>query len=158
MTNTTEVKIISKKTTTSVDNALSAKNVAHASNKSYGTGRRKNAVARVWVSLGSGKITVNKKPADQYFTREALIKSILQPFYATNTVNQYDIFCTVKGGGCSGQAGAILHGVARALDKIAPDLHTKLRHGGFLTRDSRVVERKKFGQHKARKSTQFSKR
>lgn len=124
----------------------------------YGTGRRKNAVARVWVKPGTGNIVVNKKPIDAYFAREALRKIVLQPFAAARVTGQYDVFCTVKGGGCSGQAGAVVHGVARALDKIAPDLHQILRKGGFLTRDSRVVERKKYGQHKARKRTQFSKR
>jgi len=127
-------------------------------NQSYGTGRRKNAIARVWVRQGSGKIIVNKKDVEQYFARDTHKKSILQPFAATNTLGQYDIICTVKGGGLSGQAGAVLHGAARALDKLAPEFHDPLHKGGFLTRDSRVVERKKYGKHKARKSTQFSKR
>ena len=124
----------------------------------YGTGRRKSAVARVWVKMGSGKIIVNKQNIEQYFTREAHAKSILQPFIATKSVGQYDVICTVKGGGMSGQMGAVLHGVARALDKIAPEFHPILRKNGFLTRNSKVVERKKYGKHKARKSTQFSKR
>lgn len=127
-------------------------------NKVYGTGRRKNAIARVWVMSGSGKIVVNKKDIEEYFPRETHRKSIMLPFAATKTMGQYDIICTVKGGGCSGQAGAILHGTARALDKIAPEFHQTLSKGGLLTRDSRVVERKKYGKHKARKSTQFSKR
>jgi small subunit ribosomal protein S9 len=125
---------------------------------SYGTGRRKNAVARVWVKVGSGAITVNKKLVSKYFPREAHVKNIIQPFIATKTLGQYDVVCTVKGGGSSGQAGAILHGVARALDKLVPDYHKILRDGNFLTRDSREVERKKYGKRKARKSTQFSKR
>jgi small subunit ribosomal protein S9 len=95
---------------------------------------------------------------EQYFTREAHTKSLLRPFVVTNTAGQYDIICTVRGGGISGQLGAVLHGVSRALDKIAPEFHSILRKSGFLTRDSRVVERKKYGKHKARKSTQFSKR
>lgn len=126
--------------------------------KAYGTGRRKNAIARVWITLGSGIVTVNKKSVEQYFTCNMHTKSITQPFEATKTTGQYDVFCTVKGGGCSGQAGAILHGVARALNALAPELHQTLRSNGFLTRDARVVERKKYGKHKARKSTQFSKR
>jgi small subunit ribosomal protein S9 len=129
-----------------------------ASNTFYGTGRRKNAIARVWLVQGNGKIIVNKQALEQYFTRETHKNSILQPFTATKTLGQYDIICTVKGGGLSGQAGAVLHGAARALDKIAPEFHDSLRKGGFLTRDSREVERKKYGRHKARKSTQFSKR
>jgi small subunit ribosomal protein S9 len=131
---------------------------AQTSNKSYGTGRRKSSIARVWLVQGSGKIIVNKKAVEHYFTRETHKNSILQPFTATKTLGQYDLICTVKGGGLSGQAGAVLHGTARALDKIAPEFHGPLRKGGFLTRDSREVERKKYGQHKARKSTQFSKR
>jgi len=127
-------------------------------NKTYGTGRRKTAVARVWVNIGSGKIIVNKQALEQYFTRGAHAKTLLSPFVATNSVGQYDVVCTVKGGGVSGQMGAVLHGIARALDKMVPDFHLALRKGGFLTRDSRVVERKKYGKHKARKSTQFSKR
>ena len=127
-------------------------------NKSYGTGRRKNAIARVWLIQGNGRIIVNKKAIEQYFTRETHKNSILQAFTATKTLGQYDVICTVKGGGLSGQAGAVLHGAARALDKIVPEFHDSLRKGGFLTRDSREVERKKYGKHKARKSTQFSKR
>ncbi|HJD56567.1 MULTISPECIES: 30S ribosomal protein S9 [Rickettsieae] len=130
----------------------------NSDNKVYGTGRRKNAIARVWLKSGSGKVIVNKKNVEQYFTRESHTKSLLQPFVVTKTSGQYDIICTVKGGGKSGQMGAVLHGVARALDKIAPEFHSILRKSGFLTRDSRVVERKKYGKHKARKSTQFSKR
>lgn len=130
----------------------------NSDNKVYGTGRRKNAIARVWLKSGSGKVIVNKKDVEQYFTRESHTKSLLQPFVVTKTSGQYDIICTVKGGGKSGQMGAVLHGVARTLDKISPEFHSILRKSGFLTRDSRVVERKKYGKHKARKSTQFSKR
>lgn len=132
--------------------------VGSSDNKVYGTGRRKSAIARVWLKSGSGKVIVNKKNMEQYFTREAHTKSLLRPFVVTNTAGQYDIICTVRGGGISGQLGAVLHGVSRALDKIAPEFHSILRKSGFLTRDSRVVERKKYGKHKARKSTQFSKR
>lgn len=124
----------------------------------YGTGRRKSAVARVWLRAGSGKIVVNKQSVEKYFTRESHNKSLLQPFVLSKTSGQYDVICTVKGGGVSGQVGAVLHGIARAMDKLVPEFHGILRQGGFLTRDSRVVERKKYGKHKARKSTQFSKR
>jgi len=128
------------------------------SGKFYATGKRKNAIARVWLKLGKGQIIVNKKNLGQYFSSETHVKTILQPFALTKTINQYDITCTVKGGGISGQKGAILHGISKALAQSAPDFHAVLRKGGFLTRDSRVVERKKYGQHKARKKTQFSKR
>ena len=126
--------------------------------KFYATGKRKNAIARVWLKTGKGKIVVNEKNVEQYFTSETDVKTILQPFVLTKTIDQYDVICTVKGGGLSGQKGAILHGIAKALDKSAPDFHTILRKGGLLTRDSRVVERKKYGRRKARKKTQFSKR
>ena len=124
----------------------------------YGTGRRKNSVARVWVKPGKGVVIVNKRDMSDYFPRESYRKLILQPFVDTNTSGQYDVVCTIKGGGTTGQAGAIIHGIARALDCISDDFHTALRKNGFLTRDSRVVERKKYGKRKARKSTQFSKR
>jgi small subunit ribosomal protein S9 len=126
--------------------------------RSYGTGRRKSSSARVWVKRGNGKITINGKEITAYFGRPVLRMVINQVFTATNTVNEMDVDCTVAGGGLSGQAGAILHGIARALDKFNPELHKPLRKGGFLTRDSRVVERKKPGKPKARKSFQFSKR
>ena len=126
--------------------------------RSYGTGRRKNSTARVWVKKGNGKITINGRGIEKYFGRPVLRMVINQVFDVTNTVNEFDVDCTVKGGGLSGQAGAILHGIARALDKFNPELHKSLRKAGLLTRDSRVVERKKPGQAKARKSFQFSKR
>ncbi|MCC8418592.1 MAG: 30S ribosomal protein S9 [Rickettsia endosymbiont of Glossina mortisans submortisans] len=128
------------------------------SGKFYATGKRKNAIARVWLKVGKGKIVVNKKTIDQYFLSETYVRTILQPFVLTKTIDQYDVICTVRGGGISGQKGAILHGISKALDKSAPDFHAILRKGGLLTRDSRVVERKKYGQRKARKKTQFSKR
>ncbi|AAU03708.1 30S ribosomal protein S9 [Rickettsia typhi] len=124
----------------------------------YATGKRKNAIARVWLKVGKGKIVVNNKILNQYFPSETYIKTILQPFLLTKTIDQYDVICTVRGGGISGQKGAILHGISKALDKSAPCFHAILRKGGLLTRDSRVVERKKYGQRKARKKTQFSKR
>jgi small subunit ribosomal protein S9 len=124
----------------------------------YGTGRRKDSVARVWVKPGKGKITINSKEFSLYFPRESYRTAILRPFVETNTTGQYDVVCTAKGGGTTGQAGAIVHGIARALDCISDEFHDTLKKFGFLTRDSRVVERKKYGKRKARKSTQFSKR
>jgi len=126
--------------------------------RSYGTGRRKDASARVWIKPGTGKIIVNKKDSTKYFGRPVLRMIINQPFEVTENKNKFDVYCTVIGGGLSGQAGAIRHGISRALDKFDPSTHTVLRRGGFLTRDSRVVERKKYGKKKARKSFQFSKR
>ncbi len=126
--------------------------------RSYGTGRRKDAVARVWIKPGKGVISVNGRKFEEYFPRSAHRTLLLQPFSATKTLGSFDIICTVKGGGSSGQAGAIRHGVSRALDRYSPELHVMLSRGGFLTRDSRVVERKKYGQKKARKRFQFSKR
>jgi small subunit ribosomal protein S9 len=126
--------------------------------RSYGTGRRKNAIARVWIKPGTGKFSVNGKELKQYFARPVLQMILKQPFSATNNVDKFDVMCTVVGGGLSGQAGAVRHGISRALDSFDPTTHTALRQNGFLTRDSRVVERKKYGQKKARKSFQFSKR
>ena len=124
----------------------------------YGTGKRKDAVARVWVKPGQGVVTVNNKDYSQYFPRDSYRAAIIQPFIDTKTDGQFDVVCTVKGGGMTGQSGAIIHGIARALDCISDDHHDILHKNGFLTRDSRVVERKKYGKRKARKSTQFSKR
>jgi len=126
--------------------------------RSYATGRRKNAVARVWVKPGKGEITVNDKPVGQYFARPVLRMLITQPFLVADRYNQFDVNCTVVGGGLSGQAGAVRHGISRALTNYEPDLRTILKAAGFLTRDSRVVERKKYGRMKARRSFQFSKR
>jgi small subunit ribosomal protein S9 len=124
----------------------------------YGTGRRKSSVARVWVKPGKGVITVNGKEFHQYFPRESYRTAILRVFADTNTIGQFDVVCTVKGGGTTGQAGAILHGVARALDCISADYHAALRQAGHLTRISKEVERKKYGRRKARRKKQFSKR
>lgn len=126
--------------------------------RAYATGKRKNAIARVWIKPGSGKISVNGRDQETYFARAVLRMMIAQPFETTSRVGQYDVFCTVVGGGLSGQAGAVRHGISKALDAFEPDLHTSLKQGGFLTRDSRVVERKKYGCKKARKRFQFSKR
>ena len=126
--------------------------------RAYATGKRKNAVARVWLKPGSGKIVVNTKTLETYFARPVLRMLIQQPFTASNRQGQYDVNCQVSGGGLSGQAGALRHGVSRALTYFEPDLRGVLKKGGFLTRDSRVVERKKYGRKKARRSFQFSKR
>ncbi|MCC7259446.1 MAG: 30S ribosomal protein S9 [Alphaproteobacteria bacterium] len=126
--------------------------------RAYGTGRRKDAVARVWLSKGKGKITVNGRDVSKYFARPVLQMIVNQPFVVVDRVGNYDVNCTVEGGGLSGQAGAVRHGISRALDNYDPMLHTPLRRGGFLTRDARTVERKKYGRKKARRSFQFSKR
>ncbi len=129
-----------------------------AQGRSYATGKRKNAIARVWIKPGMGKILVNGRAYEQYFARPVLQMMINQPFKVVNRVTQYDVWCTVVGGGLSGQAGAVRHGISRALTFFEPDLRPDLKRGGFLTRDSRVVERKKYGQAKARRRFQFSKR
>jgi small subunit ribosomal protein S9 len=126
--------------------------------RAYATGKRKGAVARVWIKPGAGKITINTKSVEVYFARPVLRMMIQQPFVASNRQGQYDVNCQVSGGGLSGQAGALRHGVSRALTCFEPDLRGVLKKGGFLTRDSRVVERKKYGRKKARRSFQFSKR
>jgi small subunit ribosomal protein S9 len=126
--------------------------------RAYATGRRKDAIARVWLKPGSGKITVNGRDQETYFARPTLRLVINQPFGITDRTGQYDIVATVKGGGLSGQAGAVLHGIAQALTRYEPVLRTTVKRAGFLTRDSRVVERKKYGKAKARRSFQFSKR
>jgi len=126
--------------------------------RAYATGRRKNAIARVWIKRGSGKITVNGREFENYFGRPVLRMLINQPFGAAARNEQYDVFCTVVGGGLSGQAGAVRHGISRALINFEPELRKVLKAGGFLTRDSRAVERKKYGKAKARRSFQFSKR
>ena len=126
--------------------------------RAYATGKRKNAVARVWVKPGAGKIVINTREIDIYFARPVLRMLIQQPLVATNRSSQFDVTCTVSGGGLSGQAGAVRHGISKALMNYEPDLRGALKKGGFLTRDSRVVERKKYGRAKARRSFQFSKR
>jgi small subunit ribosomal protein S9 len=126
--------------------------------RAYATGRRKDAVARVWLKPGTGKIEVNGRDQTVYFARPTLRLVINQPFDVTDRVGQYDIVATVKGGGLSGQAGAVKHGIAQALSRYEPALRTSVKREGFLTRDPRVVERKKYGRAKARRSFQFSKR
>lgn len=126
--------------------------------RSYATGRRKDAVARVWVKPGTGKITINGRDQEIYFARPTLRLVINQPFGVADRVEQYDVVATVKGGGLSGQAGAVKHGIAQALTRFEPALRSVVKSAGFLTRDSRTVERKKYGRAKARRSFQFSKR
>ena len=126
--------------------------------RAYATGKRKDAVARVWIKPGTGKITVNERPVEVYFARPVLRMVLRQPLVIANRSTQYDLVVTVAGGGLSGQAGAVRHGLAKALTAYEPELRTVLKREGFLTRDSRVVERKKYGRKKARRSFQFSKR
>ena len=126
--------------------------------RAYATGKRKDAVARVWIKPGAGKIMVNAREVEGYFARPVLRMMIQQPLVAAARAGQYDVICTVTGGGLSGQAGAVRHGISKALTNFEPDLRNILKKGGFLTRDSRVVERKKYGRAKARRSFQFSKR
>ncbi len=138
--------------------AAPAKPKLDAKGRAYATGRRKNAIARVWVKRGGGRITVNGKALDIYFARPVLRMLLQQPLVSANRATQFDVECTVVGGGLSGQAGAVRHGLARAMISFEPDLRPLLKKGGFLTRDSRAVERKKYGRAKARRSFQFSKR
>jgi small subunit ribosomal protein S9 len=129
-----------------------------AQGRSYATGRRKDAVARVWIKPGKGEIVINGRKAAQYFARPVLRMLITQPFLVADRYNQFDVIATVTGGGLSGQAGAVRHGISRALTNYEPDLRSILKVAGFLTRDPRTVERKKYGKAKARRSFQFSKR
>ena len=126
--------------------------------RAYATGKRKSSISRVWIKSGTGKITINGKDQNEYFSRDVLRMIISEPFKLAQRDGQYDVLCTVKGGGLSGQAGAVRHGISKALDAFEPELHKLLKSLGFLTRDSRVVERKKYGHRKARRRFQFSKR
>ena len=132
--------------------------VRDALGRAYATGKRKDAVARVWVKPGTGKVTVNGKEMAAYFARPVLQMILKQPFSVANVEGQFDVMATVTGGGLSGQAGAVKHGISKALQLFEPSLRPALKAAGFLTRDSRVVERKKYGKAKARRSFQFSKR
>ena len=132
--------------------------IRDALGRSYATGKRKDAVARVWIKPGSGKVIVNGKDMDAYFARPVLQMILRQPFTVAGREGEFDVMATVKGGGLSGQAGAVKHGISKALQIYEPSLRGALKAAGFLTRDSRVVERKKFGRRKARRSFQFSKR
>ncbi|MBB4210762.1 SSU ribosomal protein S9P [Rhodothalassium salexigens DSM 2132] len=129
-----------------------------AQGRAYATGKRKDAVARVWIKPGSGRVTVNGRDQEVYFARPTLRLIVDQPFQVAGRQNQFDVIATVSGGGLSGQAGAVKHGIAQALSRYEPALRSPLKAAGFLTRDSRVVERKKYGRKKARRSFQFSKR
>jgi small subunit ribosomal protein S9 len=129
-----------------------------AQGRAYGTGKRKNAVARVWLKPGKGSITINGRDQSVYFARPVLRMMIQQPFVVTNRAGEFDVIATVVGSGLSGQAGAVRHGISKALSDFEPPLRPALKHSGFLTRDPRVVERKKYGKAKARRSFQFSKR
>lgn len=145
-------------TTTAATADVKKKTARDKQGRAYATGKRKNAVARVWIMPGKGNITINEKPIDTYFARPVLKMIINQPFEITNRENEFDVVCTVQGGGLSGQAGAIKHGISKALNEYEPELRSVLKQAGFLTRDDRVVERKKYGRAKARRSYQFSKR
>ena len=129
-----------------------------AQGRAYATGRRKNAIARVWLKPGRGKVIVNGREQEVYFGRQTHLLVLNQPFLIVNRVNQFDIMCTVTGGALSGQAGAIRHGISRALQSFEPDLRAPLKTAGMLTRDARAVERKKVGLHKARRAKQWVKR
>ena len=126
--------------------------------RAYATGRRKESVARVWLKKGKGQVIVNGKTQDEYFSRQTHLLVLNQPFLIVDRVNAFDVIATVKGGGLSGQAGAVRHGISRALENMEPELRPSLKKAGMLTRDARVVERKKIGKHKARRSKQWAKR
>ena len=158
--NTEEIKSfedLSKTETNENDMILPEKEVDDLG-RSYATGKRKDAVARVWLKQGQGKITINGKSSDDYFARPVLRMLINQPLITSERKEEFDVVCSVTGGGLSGQAGAVRHGISKALILFEPELKKVLKSGGFLTRDSRVVERKKYGRRKARRSFQFSKR
>ena len=140
------------------DAPVAAEPKIDAHGRSYATGRRKNASARVWIKRGSGRVTVNGKDITTYFARPVLQMLLAQPFQTVEREGEFDVMATVSGGGLSGQAGAVRHGISRALTHFEPSLRPALKAGGFLTRDPRVVERKKYGKAKARRSFQFSKR
>ena len=147
-----------KSATAEIEVKTTRKSVKDKQGRSYATGKRKDAVARVWIMPGKGNITINSKSVDEYFARPVLKMVINQPFVITNRENEFDVICTVKGGGLSGQAGAIRHGISKALNEYEPELRPVLKQAGMLVRDARVVERKKYGKAKARRSYQFSKR
>ena len=152
-----DLKEVTGMGTPGADNVLPEPRI-DAQGRAYATGKRKDAIARVWVKPGTGRVTVNGRDIEVFFARPTQRMIINQPFVAAGRVDQYDVVCTVKGGGLSGQAGALRHGISWALTRFEPALRPTLKVGGFLTRDSRVVERKKYGRPKARRSFQFSKR
>lgn len=161
-TTVTDLKDLAKAETAFVETTSDAPKVREpkkdAKGRSYATGRRKESVARVWLMPGRGKVVVNGKEQDKYFGRQTHLLILNQPFLIANRVNNFDVMCTVKGGGLSGQAGAIRHGIAQALQLFEPDLRAPLKSAGMLTRDARMVERKKVGLHKARRAKQWVKR
>ena len=141
-----------------VETVITREPVRDELGRSYATGKRKDAVARVWIKPGSGKVTVNGRPLEEYFARPVLRMVLNQAFEVAGVEGEFDVMATVKGGGLSGQAGAVKHGISKALQLYEPSLRAPLKAAGFLTRDARVVERKKYGRRKARRSFQFSKR
>ena len=160
-----EIKSLEDLGETSVggDEAVAAEAPVHVQKldhfgRAYATGKRKESIARVWIKPGNGRITINEREFDKYFARPVLQMLLKQPLQAAERLDQFDIMATVKGGGLSGQAGAVRHGISKALTYYEPELRAVLKKGGFLTRDSRTVERKKYGKAKARRSFQFSKR
>jgi len=152
------LEAVAEGTAAVVETAIVREPVRDDLGRSYATGKRKDAAARVWIKPGSGKVTVNGKEMNAYFARPVLQMILRQPFTVSGTEDQFDVMATVKGGGLSGQAGAVKHGISKALQLYDPSLRGALKAAGFLTRDSRVVERKKYGKRKARRSFQFSKR
>lgn len=155
---TKEAAIAADAVTVDADEVIERVAIIDAQGRSYATGKRKNAIARVWIKRGSGKVTVNGRDQTTYFARPTLRLVVNQPFQVVGRESQYDVIATVKGGGLSGQAGAVKHGISKALTYQEPELRGALKAAGFMTRDSRVVERKKYGKAKARRSFQFSKR
>ena len=153
-----DLKSVVSEAAVAVEAAIVRTPVRDKLGRSYATGKRKDAVARVWIKPGSGKVVVNGKTMAEYFARPVLQMILRQPFTVAGVEGQFDVFATVAGGGLSGQAGAVKHGISKALQLYEPSLRAALKAAGFLTRDSRVVERKKYGKAKARKSFQFSKR
>jgi small subunit ribosomal protein S9 len=153
-----DLEIVADAPQEAAETAVAREAVRDDFGRAYATGKRKDAVARVWLKPGSGKVHVNEKEMNAYFARPVLQMILRQPFQVAGVVGQFDVTATVKGGGLSGQAGAVKHGISKALQLYEPSLRGALKAAGFLTRDSRVVERKKYGKRKARRSFQFSKR
>lgn len=158
MTAVVKEKIIEAKELPAGIQALPREKKIDSLGRSYGTGKRKNAAARVWIKKGTGKVKINDRDAKEYLGREILFNIAVAPFGATKNENKFDVISTISGGGKSGQAGALAHGISKALVAFDPETHKSLRDGGFLTRDSRVVERKKYGLKKARKAQTYRKR
>jgi small subunit ribosomal protein S9 len=158
ITSLEDLAAVAEGTPAVVENLAPREPVRDELGRTYATGKRKDAVARVWIKPGSGKVSVNGKDQDAYFARPVLRLILRQPMQIAGVEGQFDVVATVKGGGLTGQAGAVKHGISKALQLYEPSLRSALKAAGFLTRDSRVVERKKYGKRKARRSFQFSKR